>query len=267
LPGLGEALKDKELSFRVAAAMALLTVGKEGQAELVKAAADSQPAVRLTAIQALSSIEKEELDADGVKALAAALDDADGKVRQAAAGGVAGQGMRARELAGGLDVPKSLFARLGDKEIGVRRMAIVALGQVGLDDEADLTRLAQGLKDKDFGVRYFTVQALAQYSTEETASELRKLILGHIAAGLADKDRRVQYAAGHILVQEGGLSVPGLIKQLDQTPAPAKTMIVLVLAEIGAAAVDAVPVLEKLKKDGSAEVRRAATMALKRIQE
>src|SRR5262245_48994380 len=164
LPGLGEALKDKDLSFRVAAAMALLTAGKEGQAELVKATADSQPAVRLTAIQALSSIEKEELDADGVKALAAALDDADGKVRQAAAGGVAGQGMRARELSGGLDVPKSLFSRLGDKEVGVRRMAIVALGQVGLDEEADLTRLAQGLKDKDFGVRYFTVQALAQYS-------------------------------------------------------------------------------------------------------
>src|SRR5262249_13382033 len=80
LPHLTRVLtKDSNFDVAEAAAFAISRFGKQGEAELLRAADHKEPNVRLLAIKALSFSAK--LDSEGLKKAAAHLADSDSKVR------------------------------------------------------------------------------------------------------------------------------------------------------------------------------------------
>ncbi len=265
VPLMVEALRDKDTNVKNAAAFALVSLGRDALPEFRKLLKDTNANLRLMAVQALSRL-SEDIDQTTATALVEALADDHARVRQTATWTLATLGTKARELGGGPAVVKSLLKLLQDKDLHVRQTAVVALGQVGLDDKDDITGLAGALKDSSFLVRGMAVQALGQYTHDEAPMEWRMHIIGHIAAGLRDKDRRVQFIAARLLVQEGKLSLPALIKVVEKGQGSARLYAAAVLGEIGADAADAVPALQKMSRDATPEGRQAAKIALSRIQ-
>ncbi|MFO0970044.1 MAG: HEAT repeat domain-containing protein [Gemmataceae bacterium] len=262
---LSVALWDKATEVRLAAAAALIDMDKAGAIPLfLKAYKDDALAVRQTALQALASL-GDELDMDAMLLLRGALEDKDAKIRQYAAAGLGKAGVKARELAEGKKVLAGLFKLMTDKEMKVREVAVYALGQVGIDDEGELKMLAEGYKDMSPAVRAMTVQALAQYSHDEAPADWRKLVLKHVAEGLKDKDKRVVYTAGKTLIGEKTFAVPALIKVIEGPAGATRTVAAQVLGEIGEDATEAVPALQKMSREGSAENRQAALLALQKI--
>src|SRR5262249_50772754 len=157
-----------------------------------------------------------------------------------------------------------LFKTTRDKETGVRQTAVYALGQVGLDNEDDLKALAQALKDAQPSVRALTVQALAQYSNDDVPAEFRAAALSHVAEAIKDRDRRAAWPAANILVSEKTHAVPGLVRLVETATGFPRILAAQVLGEIGEDAKDAVPALQKMSREGTADNRQAALLALQK---
>jgi HEAT repeat protein len=259
------ALRDKESSVRLTAAVGLVAQGKDAQPHFVKAYDDANPAVRLTCIQALSQL-GEDLDPATILLFAKALDDSDGKVRYLAASALGGAA-NARELGGGAKLAEKLFDRAAnDKEATVRRAAVWALGKIGVDSPDELRRLGQSLKDADIYTRGLTVQSLGQYLHEETPAEWRDVIIGQLAEALKDRDRRVQSAAAEILLNQGPAALAPLSKLAETGGGSARMFAAYLLGEIGAPAAAAIPALEKMARDAPPDARAIAQQALVKIK-
>lgn len=266
LPALVDALRDKSIAVRNTAAVALIGIGKETIPAFAKALQDKNPEVRATAAQALGNL-RDSLDANAVAALSKALTDENAQVRQLAAGCMAVLGVQARELVGRETVVVPLLKMLGDSSLRVRQTAVLALGQVGLDEDKDIEALAAGMVDADVYVRMLTVQALAQYTHDEAPADWRHRVLTAIARGLNDQDRRVQSTAAQTLMSEKKYSVPGLVGLLHKGKTPTRILAAAVLGEIGPEAADAVPALEEMSRESTALGKQAATFALARIRQ
>jgi HEAT repeat protein len=267
VPLLVGLLRDKEANLRTTAAIVLVKIGKDSVPELVKLLKDSSADVRLSAIQTLSQFGKEDLDEAAVTALVKALGDDNSRVRQVAAAGMALLGTRARELGGGSDVSKALFALSKDKDARVRRAAVAALGQIGLDEKEEITALATALTDKDVNVRAMTIYSLSQYSHDKAPDDWRQHVMSCMAAGLRDSDRRIQFATAQTMAPEGKFAVPALIGVVENGKGTACLFAAMTLGEIGAEASAAIPALEKMSKTGNTkEARYFAKAALEKIQ-
>jgi HEAT repeat protein len=267
IPHLAGLLRDKDTNLRATAAIALVKIGKDSVAELVKILSDPAADARLAAIQTLSQFGKEDLNESAVTAIVKALGDVDGRIRQIAAAAVTLLGPRARELGGGADVNKALFGLLKDKDARVRRSAVAALGQLGLDEKEEITALAAALEDKDVNVRAATVHSLSQYSHDKAPDDWRQHLMTCMAAGLKDSDRRIQLGVAQAMAGEGKFAVPALIQVVEKGTGTARLFAATALGEIGAEAAAAVPALEKMSRGAATkEVRLYAKAALEKIQ-
>jgi HEAT repeat protein len=264
---LAPLLRNKDVNLRTTAALALVKIGKDSVAELVKLLNDPAPDARLAAIQTLSQFGKEDLDERAVTALVKALADADARVRQVAATDMALLGTRAREFGGGVAVSKTLFGLLKDKDVRVRRSAVAALGQIGLDEKEEITALAAALQDKDVNVRAATIYSLSQYSHDQAPDDWREHVMTCLSAGLKDSDRRIQFATAQTMAPEGKFAVPALIEVVEKGKGTSRLFAAMTLGEIGPEASAAIPVLEKMSRDGSTkEARLFAQAALEKIR-
>ena len=264
-PFVAQALRDKDQKFRTLAAQALVSAGAEVAADLVKAAKEGDAATRLIALQALGAL-GEELPDEGVTALVRGLEDMDAKVRQAAAAGIGHLKTKAREVVGpGLF--KDLVKLAADKEATVRRAAVFAMGNVGVADADEVGKIADALKDKDTFVRGFAVMSLGNCVNEDAPEQIATAALTKLGSALADTDRRVQAMAAQILAREEARCVPVLIPLVEKGNGKQRLWAASILGEIGAAASDAVPALEKMAKDGNPQVRQAAMAALHKIRD
>ncbi|MBI1832916.1 MAG: HEAT repeat domain-containing protein [Planctomycetes bacterium] len=261
---LGAALADKEKQVRLSAASILVGMGKEGAGALAKVAEDKDAASRMLALQALASL-GDNIDEKGVKALRKSLDDADLKVRQTAMLGLANLGKIARELGGDKEMFQAVAKLISDKDVQLRRTAVYALGQIGAMDAEEIKTIAGALKDSDAMVRSFTIQALAKNAKETEVEAVRQMLNGHLVDTLQDKDRRVQFMAAQALTQQGALAVESLIKVIEDGKGMQRLWAAAILGEIGPGTFDAIAPLEKMAKDGNADARRVATIALQKI--
>ncbi len=265
-PFVAQALRDKDKGIRAAAAQALIIGGNDVVEELARAAKEGDAGTRTLALQALGAI-GEELNNEGMAVLVRGLDDADARVRHAAVAGIGQLKTRARDLAGAA-LFKELARLLQDKEANVRKAAVAALGMVGPVDADEVGRIADGFKDRDVFVRGFTVQALAGCCADENAAEeVVGAALTHLASALRDADGRVQNLAAQILTREERRSLPVLIPLVEKGQGKQRLLAAAILGEIGAAAADAVPALEKMGLDTNAPVRQAALSALRKIRD
>ena len=262
---LGAALGDKEKQVRLSAASLLVGKGKEASGTLVKAADDPKVEQRVLALQTLASL-GEEIDDKGVLALRKALGDDELRVRQAAALGLANLGKPARELGGGKELFEALTKLLKEKDAPLRRTAVLALGQLGSDDADEIKTVAGTLKDADAMVRSFTVQALSRYLKDTESEENRKELQEHLLGALRDTDRRVQFLAAQTLTQQTLYVIEPLTKLVEDGKGMQRLWAATILGEMGPGALDAVPALTKMSRDGTPDARRIATLALQKIQ-
>lgn len=250
--------------FILAALLLILQPPEPTLAEIVPRLQNQDIKIRLQAITALANW-KTELEPKAIVAIAKVMDDPDPKVRKAAIQTLGEIGPRAREWAGGPKFSAQLAKAFQDKDTLTRRAAVWAYGQVGIDSFDELQPLYDSFKDPSADFRGLAVTSAAQYIHEQVKPESRVIVLDKIADALADKDARVQRLTGEILLKGGSDSVPGLKRIVDTGVGPGRLWAALVLGEIGPAARDAIPSLQKAFNEVPKDGKTVIQTALKKI--
>jgi len=233
-------------------------------AEALPRLQDSNAVVRLQAVSILAN-SKTELEPKAIGALTKVMDDADPRVRKLTLQTLGEIGPRAREWGGGPKFSAQLARLFDDKNELTKRAAVWAYGQVGIDSFEELEPLYAAFKNASPDVRGLAVAAAAQYVHDEVAPEIRIAVLDRIANALADKDARVQRLTAEILAKSGSDSVPGLNRIVETGTGAARNWAAFVLGEIGPAARDAVPSLQKAYNETTKDGKAAIQSALKKI--
>jgi HEAT repeat protein len=280
VPALRNGLKAKAVKARRFSARALAALGPQSRgaaAELSEALSDADEEVRKHAAQALVAIGPEEKAA--LPGIGEALKTRDETLRQAAA--------KALLHADPDTVLPFFVAALREDDEGVRKTAVVCLGQLGpraleaasrvrplVDDPSVAVRLPAAetlwliqhqpfvpvqaltalLKDRDAKIRQGAAEALGRIGPPAAAA------FGPLTEALGDKEVGVRKASAAALKQIGGKessAIPNLIAALRD---PTITGDVgPILAGFGKAAV---PALIKTLEDESAPVRAAGAGVL-----
>ncbi len=150
-------------------------------------------------------------------------------------------------------------AAVGDPVANVRMACLIALSRVAEPKEA-APLVAKGLADKEPAVRRVAAVRLRQIGagSEPVSQEL--------AAALADSDPDVRAAAAETLVKVGEPAVSHIVGQLATDSLDARKLALYCLINIGPAAKDAAPLVEKCLADNDADVKKLAAAALASIR-
>jgi HEAT repeat protein len=150
----------------------------------------------------------------------------------------------------------ALPAALSDRDQGIRRMTMIALGQLGMRAKSAVSALAEALKDEDERVRSSAADALGRIGGESVLA-LEKL--------LKDKDERVRSYAAQALGQVGTAAqpaVPALIEALKDNYEWVRSPAIDALGQIGE---EAIPALVEALKDKDERVCSSVAQALGRV--
>jgi HEAT repeat protein len=212
------------------------------------------------------------------------LKNRDADIRKRAAEGLGKLGPAAPE-----EAVRELRGAVKDDDDGVRRGAIVALGQIGPGAKDAVPALILALDDDNASVRSATAEALGKIGQEAVPALIKavdadrpRIRVGALQAlGFAGpaahaaipklistlSDPEVRKEAIRALAGIGKDAVVPLTKALGNEDEDIRHGAAMALGYIGAAAKDAVAALTTLSEDDpSAKVRDAARLALRRIQ-
>jgi HEAT repeat protein len=226
---LGALLTAPESDLRGLAARALGKIGKDAKPllpEVAKLLDDASGPVRIQAAVALWEIDG---DLSGKPALVGALKGPNVRVREQACRACA-------EVGGARVVPiTTLTDRLKDESPSVRKLAAEALGMAAANGQAAVPDLRSTLQDKDGLVRVSA--ALALWRLDNKAADVVHMLAKWAAAKEVENERTRREAAA-------------------------------ALGEIGPDARPAIGVLTQVfrDKEDNIEVRRAAALALRKIE-
>ena len=154
---------------------------------------------------------------------------------------------------------KLAAAATGDPVAQVRSACLIAIAQVAEADQAG-PLVAKGLKDQEAAVRLVAAVRLRQLGTAAAPAR------AEIAAALGDGESRVRAAAAETLVKIGKPAVAEIAGQLATDNLDARKLALYCLINIGPAAKDALPQVEKCLADSDAEVKQLAAVALASIK-
>ena len=252
------ALGDSDATVREKATEALghsAAADPEAVRALITALGDSTTGVRRAAAEALAEIGPPATSAG--TALAALTKDTDAKVRQAAAVALGKIGATSPE------VLAALSAALHVKDdSALRERAAHALGQPH-HGEAALTLLLAAFDDPDPGVRREIVHAIgAMPAAHATHMEppLRRVIT-------SETEPSVKIEAIHALARLRAAGVAGLTDALADRDNLVRWWAIVHLKELGSAAREAIPSLERVAASDPAEwIRASAQRALEAVR-
>jgi hypothetical protein len=156
-----------------------------------------------------------------------------------------------------------LASLLGAQPVEVREAAATALGSLELGAEVIRPHLARALRDDAFEVRRAGMRAIQRLGPDG-AIFLPDLIM------LADRKENLR-AAQRLLrrFERSGPDVrtlPELIQQLDHGQPAVRLLAIKFLGLAGQDAHAAIPALERLRQDPSAEIRKQAAAASEQIR-
>jgi HEAT repeat protein len=203
---------------------------------------------RRDAARALSRVGDKAIPA--LPALIQALDDKDTQVRSHALAALAQLGPNAYPA-----VPR-LITGLNDQRPQVRFRSAFALGRIGAKAVGPLT---DALESESPQQRAGAASALAGIGLDARAA-MDKLI-----AVLADADQTVRDEAARALGRMSPECVPPVLDALSAGDADAKSAALLVFAEVGPDAAEAIPTIRKLVADDAPAVRVRAAQALAQV--
>jgi len=165
---------------------------------------------------------------------------------------------RALGASGNTGAVAALRKAVGDEHALTRAQAIFALGRLQAADQPTVEAIIAKLTDKDVGVRRACVRAMHMIKAD------RKVTIPLVIKLLEDSDPNVAMLALSAIAEGGAESVPALTAAIDHPEA--RYWACLALSEMGAQAKTAVPALaEKALTDTRPEVRLQAAVALGEI--
>jgi HEAT repeat protein len=146
-----------------------------------------------------------------------------------------------------------------DPDREVRELAVAALGRAGPVAKSSEATLEDALEDKEESVQVSAALALEKIDPESI--RYKRVILKALAAG----NGPVFLAVGRMRPQ-AKWSVPTLSKLLSHPEVGIRALAARTLGQIGVAAADAEPALNRALHDDNPAVRRAAEQALGKIR-
>ncbi len=195
--------------------------------------------------------------AEAVPALSTLLDDPAPKLRTIAAQTLGQMGKAAQPA----------FARLssllGAEQVEVREAAASTLGSLELDAEVIRPSLAKALRDDKSEVRRAAMRAIQRLGPQG-AIFIPDIIL--LAAG-KEPQRTVERSLRRFERRGPDVrSIPEFLKLLEHKEAPVRLLAIKYLGLAGQSAREALPALERMREDPSAEVRKQAETVSKQIK-
>ena len=257
--GVEAALGDGRAKVRAAAAHILWKMGppsKDAVPSLLPLLKDADADVRLAVVETLSPMGQYGVEnpEDIVRALAAAMNDADPRVRRKAAFALAGFG-EAGEIA-----RDDLIRRLDDPDAEVRAYAANALWVMGRSARKGLGRLYALLDDPSQMVRGRALGAVASIDPKDAR------LAPSIIAAAKDADGGVRLAATGMLYLAGPSAVPALIAALRDGDPMVRFEATKGCRELGPAAARAAPFLaDALHGNADAMYASVVAQALGRV--
>jgi len=197
IPAVVEALRDHPDELDL---YPIWKFGAAGAPALLRAMTDTDPGIRLTALQALGRIQP--IPREAFLAFVEGLNDKDTRVRNAAAVALTEKGP---------DAVPTLMMTLEDPDVLKRRAAADALGFIGPSARKALPTLRRALEDPDAGVRKRSAYAIGQLGRDARSAteDLTRALL----------DQAVRPWAYEALERMGAEAVPALKKSLrSDTP-------------------------------------------------
>ena len=148
-----------------------------------------------------------------------------------------------------------LASLLGAEQVEVRQAAVLALGGMELEAEVVRPHLARALRDEKSEVRKIALRAVQKLGPQAHFFIPDIILMAENKDNLRSVERMLRRfeRAG-----PDARSVPELVKQLDHGQDTVRLLAIKFLALAGPKAKDAIPALERMREDPSAEVRKQA---------
>jgi HEAT repeat protein len=213
----------------------------------------TDPAVRTTACQALTTVGPAARDA--VPALGDLLKDGDLNVRRTAVSALGRVGPAARAAA-----PRLAELARDKKDLNLRLMSLAALRQVHADARLVLPLAKEAVKDDNAAIKAQGLELLWQ--ADPRSQEVVPLALEML------KTPAGRYAALNLLGRMGPAAreaVPELVGLLKGNDQHLRQQALVALGNIGGGAGEAVPAMTGLLKDANVSTRQAAARALGQV--
>jgi HEAT repeat protein len=229
--------------------------GRKALATVIGKLNSANPEVRLAAAEMIGS--HGQAAAEAVPALTLLLDDPSPKIRTIAAQTLGKMGKAAQSALA------RLSPLLGAEQVEVREAATLTLGSLELEPEVVRPHLARALRDKSPEVRRAATRAIQRFGPQ-AALFLPDIIL------LADSKENLRTVERMLRRFERSgpdvKSLPELVKHLDHKQDSVRLLAIKFLGLAGPSAKEAIPALERMSKDPSAEIRKQAEAATKQIK-
>ena len=156
-----------------------------------------------------------------------------------------------------------LTSLLGAEQVEVREAATSALGSLELDAEVIRPHLAKALRDDKPEVRRAAMRAIQRLGPQGAIFIPDIILLAEKKENLRSVERMLRR------FERSGpdvRSLPELVKQLEHKQDSVRLLAIKFLGLAGPSAKDAIPALERMREDPSAEVRKQAEAASEQIK-
>ncbi|SIN94144.1 HEAT repeat [Singulisphaera sp. GP187] len=230
-------------------------IGRKALPTVIGKLASPDPEVRFAAAELIGS--HGQAAAEAVPALTALLDDSTPRLRTIAVRTLGGLGQSAQPAL------SRLIVLLGDEQIEVREATVLTLGSLELDPGLIRPHLAKALRDDTTEVRRAASKAIQRQGVQGVIF-LPDIIL---LAGNKESSRSAERLLRPFeRTGPDPRSLPELVEQLGHDQDAVRLLAIKFLGLAGQKAKDAIPALERLREDPSAEVRKQAEAACEQIK-
>ncbi len=213
------------------------------------------PEVRLAAAEMIGS--HGEAAAEAVPALSGLLGDPSAKIQTVAARTLGSMGKAAQPA-----VPR-IVPLLSVEQVEVREAAAMTLGSLELDAEVIRPHLAKALNDKTSEVRRAAMKAIQKYGPQGAIFVPDIIMLAQRKENIRAVERMLRRFER---TGPDARSLPELLKQLEHSQDSVRLLAIKFVGLAGPSARDAIPALERMRDDPSAEVRKQAQLASEQIK-
>lgn len=289
VPGLIDDLQSGDLQTQMLAAEGLKEIGQAAQpavpALVTVATSNANPSLSGAAARALPAIDLRAAR-QVMTAWLPKLHDPDAQMRGYAASTIGALGPVAKPAV-------SIVVRLlSDEDIAVRERATRALGAIGLPIDMVMGGLLQALRDPEWTVRYAAVTqfSFSGFSSQESLAALRELtkdsnqtVAGSAQSAVATAERLIQASVYSLMLSQGmnrtytlhqlaklgpraADAVSGIAAVLTAEKPLERYLAASALEEIGPAAKESTPSLQRALHDTDPIVREAVLATLQSIE-
>jgi HEAT repeat protein len=229
--------------------------GRKALSVIIGKLGSADPEVRVAAAEMIGS--HGQAAAAAVPALSSLLDDPAPKVRTIAVQTLGSMGKAAQPALA------RVASLLEAEQVEVRQAAALALGSMDLDAEVVRPHLGRALRDSKPEVRRVAMRSIQKLGSQGAIFIPDIILMAEKKENLRSVERMLRR------FERSGpdvRSLPELVEQLKHDQDTVRLLAIKFLGLAGQSARDAIPALERMREDPSAEVRKQALAASEQIK-